>query len=65
MIYCTWLIADLNQVVDAGGLLVRSGSRKSGASNECGEDSGESLHCVVELVVMSVVLMNVRETKMY
>ena len=59
------MIADLNQVVDAGGLLVRSGSRKSGASDERGEDSGDSLHRVVELVVMSVVLMYVRETRMY
>lgn len=48
-------MADLDEVVDAGAL-VRSGSCESGAGDERGEDGGEGLHCVVELVVKSVVL---------
>lgn len=46
-------------MVDVGGLLVRGGSCESCASGERGNDGGEGLHFEVELVVMSVVLMNV------
>ena len=52
-------MAHLDQVVDVGALLVRSRSCESSASDERGDDSGESLHYVVELVVKSVVLMKV------
>ena len=39
-------MADLDQVVDVGTLLVRSGSREGSASDERGDDGGEGLHCV-------------------
>lgn len=55
----TQLVANLDQVVDVGALLVRSGSCKSSASDERGDDGGEGLHYVFELVVESVVLMKV------
>lgn len=57
------LMAHLDQVVDVGALLVRSGSCESSASDERGDDSGEGLHYVVELVVKSVVLTNVYEIR--
>jgi hypothetical protein len=53
---CGGWLTDLDEVVDGGGLLVRSGSCESGAGDERGEDGGEGLHCVIELVVKSVVL---------
>ena len=56
-------MAHLDQVVDVGALLVRSGSGESSASDERGDDGGEGLHYVVELVVKSVVLMKVYEIK--
>lgn len=50
-----WWRADLDQVVDGGALLViRSGSCEGSAGDERGDDGGDSLHCVVELVVKSV-----------
>ena len=49
-----WCVADLDEVVDGGDLLVRSGSCESGAGDERGEDGSEGLHCVVELVVKNV-----------
>ena len=52
-------MAHLDQVVDGGALLVRSGSSESSASGERGDDSGESMHYVGELVVKSVVLTKV------
>jgi hypothetical protein len=56
-------MADLDQVVDSGALLVRSGSSESSASDERGDDSSEGLHYEVELVVKSVVLTKVCEIK--
>jgi hypothetical protein len=42
---CMWWRADLDQVVDGGALLVRSGSCEGSAGDERGDDSGEGLHC--------------------
>lgn len=52
-------MAHLDQVVDVGALLVRSGSCESSASDERGDDGSEGLHYVVEFVVKSVVLTKV------
>lgn len=48
--------ADLDKVIDAIATLVLVNSRcgESSASGEGGEDSGEGLHCVVELDEMNV-----------
>ena len=54
-------MAHLDQVVDVGALLVRSGSCESSASGERGDDGGESLHCACGRVGRNerVVLMKV------
>ena len=43
-------MAHLDQVVDVGALLVRSGSCESSAGDERGDDGGEGLHCVCSRV---------------